>query len=191
MSKNREFGYRTIIIMLTVILVMTLVQSPRTTQAAPQASGAPMVGVTVFNVSCNSRPLVWTTYSIISNLGIFTVNSAESLMELTYNGRISVNGFTDSTGAIFELRVDDVTSTVGRARAKVLDVEAGSGGVQVSITGMFKGLTAGNHTASMWVGTTYGTASTAMVNPDCWSTDVLIVKEHLPFGFSYLPMITK
>ena len=62
---------------------------------------------------------------------------------------------------------------------------------QVSITGMFAGLTAGNHTASMWVRTYLGTATSAYLDPGCWYTDVLIVKEYLPFGMAFLPMIKR
>jgi hypothetical protein len=110
--------------------------------------------------------------------------------ELTFNGRIFVGSFTSGTGAVFELRVDDVPSTIGRARANLRTAQAGGGGVPVSITGIFSGLAAGPHTASMWVRTSAGgAANQALVDPGCWSTDVLIVKEHLPYGASFLPAI--
>ena len=191
MSQKHEFFYRMIIILLTVILVITLVQSPRATQAAPQAAGAQMLAVTIFNVSCISIPTATTTYAKLTDLGTFTVHSPDSLVELTYNGRISIESNSTDAGSIFELRVDDVTSTIGRARAVLKDAEVGDDGVQVSITGFFNGLQAGNHTASMWVRTSLGTATKPRVDTGCWSTDVLIVREHLPFGVSFLPMITK
>lgn len=190
MNKNHESVYRTIIVFLSVILVLTLLQSPRSTQAAPQAAGAQMLGVTVFNVNCTNIPKVSETYAKLTNLGTFTVHSPESMVELTYNGRISIESMT-SSGVIFELRVDDNASTIGRARAIVKELEIGGDGVQVSFTGFFNGLSAGIHTASIWVRSPYGTATYARVDTGCWSTDVLIVKEHLPFGFAYLPLINK
>jgi hypothetical protein len=118
------------------------------------------------------------------------VQSPESTVELTFNGRIYVSSFASGTGAIFELRVDDEPSTVGRARATLRAAESGGGGVQASITGLFNGLPAGEHTASMWVRTSVsGAGSQAMVDPGCWSSDVLIVKEHTPFGSTNLPML--
>ena len=191
MSKKHEFFYRMIIVLLTVILVFTLLQSPRATQAAPQAAGAQMLGVTVFDVECGNGVNLTSTYVKLRDLGTFMVNSPDSLVELTFNGRIFVESFSSSTGAVFELRIDDTPSTIGRARANLRAAQVGGGGEQVSITGMFRGLSVGSHSASMWARTIFGTATGARLDPGCWSTDVLIVKEHLPFGVSFLPMITK
>ncbi len=193
MNKNHESVYRTIIVFLSVILVLTLLQSPRSTQAAPQAAGAQKLGVTVFYVSNSSLAPVTSTYAKLANLGTFTVHSDDSLLELTYNGRIYavIPDISTATGVIFELRVDDTTSSFGRARAHIRKVEGGSGGIPISFSGMFSGFSKGDHTASVWVRTPSGTATEAMVNPGGWESNVLIVKEHLPFGVSFLPMITK
>lgn len=162
-------------------------------QATPQAAGTqPMVITRVLDVNCTSLSAVTPTYNKILNLGTFTVQSPNSTVELTFNGRIFVGSFTSGTGAVFELRVDDAASTVGRARANLRSIQAGGGGVPASITGLFTGLPAGEHTASMWVRTsTGGAANQAMVDPGCWSTDVLIVKEYTPFGFVYLPTVAR
>jgi hypothetical protein len=144
----------------------------------------------VFDVNCTSLATINSTYAKLMDLGSFTVQSSDSIVELTFNGRIFVSSFTSGSGAIFELRVDNAASTVGRARANLRSAQAGGGGVQTSITGLFTGLAAGTHTASMWVRTsTGGAANQAMLDPGCWSTDVLIVKEYVPFGFTYLPMV--
>lgn len=161
-------------------------------QATPQAAMQPMVIPQVFDVNCVSLATITPTYAKLTNLGTFTVNSPDSIVEMTFNGRIFIGSFTSGTGAVFELRVDDATSTVGRARANLRVAQAGGGGVQTSITGFFTGLAAGNHTASMWVRTSSGgSANQAMVDPGCWSTDVLIVKEHTPFGATFLPAVLK
>jgi hypothetical protein len=191
MSQKHVFVYRILIVVLTVILVITLVQSPRATQAAPQAAGAQMLDVSVFEVDCLYKPSVDENYAKLGNLATFTVRSADSFLELVFNGRFYISSFTDSSGALFELRVDDSESSIGLARANMWMEEANTPGLPISITGIFKGLAAGEHTASIWVRTLSGSANTAVVNPGCWGGDVLIVKEHLPFGVAYLPMITK
>ncbi|HMQ32469.1 MAG TPA: hypothetical protein PKD53_17185 [Chloroflexaceae bacterium] len=161
-------------------------------QAGPQAASVrPMLVAEVFDVNCTSLAAITPTYARLANLATFTVQSPDSTVELTFNGRIFVGSFASGTGAVFELRVDDAASTVGRARANLRAAQAGGGGVQTSITGLFTGLPAGEHTASMWVRTSAGGAGTqAMVDPGCWSTDVLIVKEHTPLGFTHLPAVS-
>lgn len=159
-------------------------------QATPQAAMlTPTVVQSVFDVNCISLPAVTPTYLKLTDLATFNVQSGDSMVEATFNGRIFVESFANSTGAVFELRVDDLPSGEGRARAIVKTAEAGNDGLPVSFTGLFTGLPAGEHTASMWVRTFYGSASSAMVDPGCWSADVLIVKEYTPFGFAYLPSV--
>jgi hypothetical protein len=176
-----------------IVLVIVLGGRVWGGQAAPQAATTqPMVIPQVFDVNCTSLSTITPAYAKLKDLGTFTVQSPDSIVELTFNGRIFVGSFASGTGAVFELRVDDATSTVGRARANLRTAQAGGGGVQTSITGFFTGLAAGDHTASMWVRTsTGGAANQAMVDPGCWSTDVLIVKEHTPLGFTYLPAVLR
>ncbi|MBN1371457.1 MAG: hypothetical protein JW987_05915 [Anaerolineaceae bacterium] len=190
MKNNHLTFERLAIVALTALVIIALVQAPRAAQAAPSAAAAQMLGVSVFNVSCVSIPTVTSIYTKLTNLGTFSVNSVDSVMELTFNGRIAVDSIYSGNGAVFELRVDNVPSGVGRARASMRTSEAGSAGVQVSLTGLFTGLSAGNHTASLWVRTSDGgSASGARVDPGCWSSDVLIVKEYLPFGLAFLPTV--
>lgn len=173
-----------------IALVIVLAGQVRRGQARPQSAMQPMVLSQVFDVSCISTPAISPTYVKLADLATFSVQSPDSSVEVTYNGRIFVGSFSSGTGAVFELRVDDTPSTAGRARANLRAAEAGGGGIQASITGFFSGMAAGDHTASMWVRTSTGGAGTqAMVDPGCWSTDVLIVEEHLPFGFTYLPTL--
>ncbi|MGA1842416.1 MAG: hypothetical protein ACMUIU_17505 [bacterium] len=95
---------------------------------------------------------------------------------LTFNGRIAVVTSLSGTGAVFELRVDD-TATNGRARASFKPSEVGFDGIPVSITGIFTGLGAGSHTVSIWVQAKYGDVVDAMVDPCCWSSDHIVIKE--------------
>jgi hypothetical protein len=186
-----KYGSRLLQVMLVVLVLIFAVQV-RQGMAVPQAAVQPLMTVQVFDVNCTSLASINQTYARLVDLGTFTVHSADSMLELTFNGRIFVNTFASGSGAVFELRVDDLPSSQGRARANLRAAEAGGGGRQVSIAGFFSGLAPGEHTASMWVRTsTGGSGSQAMVDPGCWSTDVLIVREHTPLGFTYLPGVLR
>jgi len=192
---NRGTIFFRVIMVALLVLLLVLEGTASNGQAAVEnrpMAAAPTIATQVFDVNCSSLASVTPTYAKLVDLGVFQVNSQESEVELTFNGRIFVGNFSAGTGAVFELRVDDVASTVGRARANLRTSEAGGGGQPVSISGIFRALPVGAHTASMWVRTSLsGAATQAMVDPGCWSTDVLIVREFLPFGMSYLPYITR
>lgn len=184
-----------VLVVIMIALLLILDGSALAGQAASgdlrPAAASPNVVTQVFNVNCVSRAAVNTTYAKLADLGSFNVDYADSEVQLTYNGRIFVSSFSASTGAVFELRVDDAASPVGRARATLRSEEAGAGGEQVSIMGIFENLAPGTHTASMWVRTFYGTGTQAMVDPGCWQSDVLIVQEVTPFGAAFLPAVQK
>lgn len=134
---------------------------------------------TILNVSCKSVSSIGATYKKISDIGTFSKSSASSTIEAVFSGRIAVTGsFVGSNGATFELRIDGGESTVGRARASVKSTEVGGSGVPVTMIGIFNELSQGNHTVSIWVKTTYGSVTEAMVDPGCWSSDVVVVKEY-------------
>lgn len=134
--------------------------------------------ITAFNVTCTSLPMISQAYTKLTDIGTFVKADSESIIEAEYNGRIFVANFTSGTGAVFELRVDDIASEVGWARAvyRTTDIPAYK---QVSITGFFKNLSEGDHILSIWVRTSSGGAGTqAMVDPGCWSSDVALIKEY-------------
>ena len=130
----------------------------------------------VFNVDCSSVAAFGTTYVKVIDVGTFSKLNPNSWLEITFNGRVSADTVT-STGAEFELRLDNVATTSGRARAHIWDNEVGYQGVPATIIGIFTGYGAGNHTVSIWVRTSYGSGTYGGVDPGCWSTDSLIVKE--------------
>jgi hypothetical protein len=133
------------------------------------------IRVTCISVSCASLASFSSTYVKIANLGTFTKVEATSKLEILFNGRVTANTII-GTGAHFELRLDDVATTNGRARANIRLSEAGAFGIPVCIAGIFTGFGTGIHTISIWVkGSTSGT--TAMVDPGCWSDDHIIVRE--------------
>jgi hypothetical protein len=135
------------------------------------------VNTTVLNVSCLNLASVSSTWTNLHNIGSFSKLNSASTVEVTYNGRIAVTGTIGGTGVRFELRIDGLASTLGYARAVVKSSEVGGAGVPVSITGIFTGLSAGTRTISMWVSDAYGTSTNIMLDPGCWSNDVVIIKE--------------
>ncbi|MEN8230770.1 MAG: collagen-like protein [Bacteroidota bacterium] len=134
--------------------------------------------ITLLNSTCKSLASVGNTYEKLTDIGSFSKENDGSFIEATFNGRIAVTGSFGGSGARFELRIDDVPSSVGRARASLKASEGGNDGITVSITGIFTGLTAGTHTVSMWVAGTSGTTTNLMTDPGCWSSDVVIVREY-------------
>ena len=176
---------------LFILVVLAALLGTSYASASPGAAptvGQPMVKVQVFPISNMGRGPFSYPYAKIGNMATFNVLNPNSVVELTFNGRISAG--TSGYSAIFELRVDDSTSTYGIARAIV---EAGEDGkyIPVSITGIFTNLSLGSHTASMWVGNILGDFSGAMINPTNESSDHLVVKEYLPFGYAYMPIVQK
>jgi hypothetical protein len=149
--------------------------------AADHSHGATgLLKTTVLDVSCSSSStVVDSTFKKIAELGSFSKIDASSTVEIMYSGRIAVvTSFSGgSTGARFELRVNNNATTNGRARAIVKAGEVGGNGVPVAVTGIFTGLGAGTHAVSMWAMTIYGTGLGAMVDPGCWSSDHLVIKE--------------
>jgi hypothetical protein len=131
---------------------------------------------TVLNVTCVSVATFTTAYAKIADIGTVNKVDATSRLEITFNGRIHADSVT-STGALFELRVDDVATTNGRARASLKAPETGGNGVPVSIMGVFTGYGAGARTVSMWVRASYGSGTGGSLDPGCWSSDHIVIRE--------------
>lgn len=145
--------------------------------AAPPGS---LLKTTTLNVTCARLDSFTNVYDRIPYEGPFTKLDADSTLEVTFNGRIAVNSLTGGAGAKFELRVDDTATTNGRARAAFKATEVGNDGILASITGIFTGFGAGTHRVSVWArSATAGYSGTsAYVDPGCWSTDHIVIKEY-------------
>jgi hypothetical protein len=164
-------------------------RSVETVSAA--TGGQPMIIPHVLNVNCVSVASISSTYVKLTDVGTFPVQSPGSIIEATWNGRIGVDTLPAGTGAVFELRIDDAASAVGRARANMRRAEVLDGQYpNISVTGIFRDLSAGDHTVSIWVRTSAGGNGTgARVDPGCWSTDHIVIKEYTPFGLVLLPAV--
>ncbi len=126
-----------------------------------------------FSCDSGNTDFIEDEYSKVADLGQFTKTADGSIMDLTFNGTLYIRTM-EGTGARFELRVNDLPTTIGRARAAIKSPEVA---FQVSIVGLFENLSVGNHTVSMWVSGAHGGGTLALVDAGCWSTDVVLVKE--------------
>lgn len=173
------------------VLALLLVQNaPRPASGAGALS--PTVRHTIINVSCQSAAAFGDAYVKVTNTGNFDfeVLGSDSVVELTFQGRVNVDTLVGATGTLFELRVDDQPSSLGRGRAHVHTV--GSPGEHITFTAVFPDLEPGTHTASVWVRTSNGNTGTGgRVDPGCWSSDVIIVREIAAFGQVFLPFTTE
>lgn len=173
---------------LALALVAASYQAGRT-NAAPTVN--PTVLAQVVDVSCPATGSadIGSTFAKVQDIDTFNVQSADSLIEITFNGRLFADTMTGN-GINFELRVDDLASTYGRARAVLRSDELlNDGGIQASMTGIFDALAPGEHTLSLWAfATNSGTATGVQTDPGCFSTDHAVIKEFLPFGTIALPI---
>lgn len=110
----------------------------------------------------------------IADLGTFTKLSSHTLVELNMTGTLWSNSYT-GTGISFELRIDNLPTTKGRASSLLRNQNHYD---QSSATGVFPGLSAGNHTISLWAKSWYGGATQTCIDPGCFLTDQVLVKEY-------------
>lgn len=178
------------VLLLGVALALLLAvagYSAGRSSAAPTVT--PPVLSTVIEPACPFSITAGSDYTKIADMGTFDVQAAESLVELTFHGRVYASA-TNGSGVAFELRVDDAPSPAGRIRAVIRPFEVGNGS-SVSMGGFFEGLAPGTHTISMWarVGGGGTFANNVMYDPGCWSSDHVLVKEYLPFGTVAVPLV--
>jgi hypothetical protein len=181
---------RTIIIIIILAALLGASYAGASPEKAPSV-GQPMVAVQVYPVMVTSTPMNFSTsFKKIGDIIKFEVLSSNSVVELNFNGRIYVSTFDPgSVGAYFELRVDDEPTALNYARDIVTVGEVATD-IHTSITGIFTNLNpAVLHIASMWVEGLSAGGTFPMVNRNLYDSDHLVIKEYLPFGFNYLPLI--
>ncbi len=142
------------------------------------AAFGPQVRVTTMQVPNVSVNNVSTTFVKIWDIGSFTVQDSASLVEVTHQGRLYISNIVGATGVIFELRVDDQPPIADSGQMMVRSAEAATY-VPNTASGYWEGLSPGEHTVSMWVRTSTGTAS-ALMNPGGWASNDVIVNTALP-----------
>ena len=136
-----------------------------------------IIRYTFLNANCQSVSNFDNVYKKISNIGTVSKVDPDSKLEVSFYGRVYVEAIT-SSGAYFEIRVNDAATTNGRANIHLKLAEAGLNGIPATFTTVFSDLGVGNHTISIWVRATFtGTGLWAGYNPGCWSGDYIIVRE--------------
>lgn len=178
------------LLLLVAVALLLVTAGFATGRLAAQPTVRPTVKVTVLELACTAINDVGDTFVKIGDAGQFDVQSADSLVELQFNGRLYAES-TNGTGVRYELRVDDAATPRGRIRAILKAGEVGGGvGRNATMSGFYAGLPAGTHTVSIWAQTANGTDSdTVMYDAGCWSSDVVNIKEYLPFGTIALPAV--
>jgi hypothetical protein len=137
-----------------------------------------LLRTTAIPVTCLDVGTFPNTYVKLADLGTFDKQAADSTIELTFSGRLFVQSLTSSSGAIFELRVNDQPTATGRIRALVRSNEVGGTGVNAVMNGVVTGLAAGTHTVSIWVrAANNGSGTEAYTDPGCYGTAQVLVKE--------------
>ncbi len=196
MSPRNRFPLRSALLFVVALAALLAVAGFAAGRLSAAPTARPAIVTTVLEPSCTSITAT-DSYSKIGDLGTFEVQSADSLVETTFHGRLYAFS-TDGSGVKFELRVDDVASSAGRIRGTIKANEMGNTpsnfavGRPVSMGGLWEGLAVGSHTVSMWAQVANGTtAANAMYDPGCWSADHVVIKEYLPFGTVALPAILR
>lgn len=172
---------------------------PGRAQAAPAAAAGfgPSVKLTMLDVpnQGTGAAVISTTALKVRDIGTFVVESDASLVEVTHQGRLYVGNFPSASGVIFELRVNDALGMIvsGSQNSGLGLVRSTEPAQQVpnTFSGYWTGLPPGTHTVSIWVRTSSGTANSAIIDPGGWLTNIVTIKEFLPYGVVHMPAISR
>jgi hypothetical protein len=135
-----------------------------------------LIDVTVLTVSCAGNvSFPQNAFVRLSDIGTFTKVLSGSIIEVQFNGTVYASSMNGS-GAVYELRVDDQPSSEGWARIALKQDNMGNE-TTGTMTGIFSGLSTGSHTVSIWVIGANGPGTGAYVDPGCWDSTHVIVKE--------------
>jgi len=173
---DRRLVNRIVLLGALILLVVLLLSRNRVNTMRAATNVRPMVVAQVLDVDCPpSLGSFDSTFTKVSNIGTFSVQSADSLVEVLFNGHLYVIHST----SIFELRVDDLPSSYGRARTFFLDTGLGSDlpPLSATIIGIFDSLEVGEHTVSMWAKSLQGSGTFAGIDHGCRQTDSVVIKE--------------
>jgi hypothetical protein len=130
-------------------------------------------------VGCRNLINVTPVWQKIADMGTATKLYSDTWFDLTLQTTLYVDIFlTGCTGVEFELRVDDVKTTIGNATALVKEPKKF---VPISINGVFNGLSASTHTVSLWARGSNGNATDAYYDPGCYNSagiNNVLIKEY-------------
>ncbi len=114
--------------------------------------------------ACDNVGPIPTTYVKLLDIGALNTRPSTRWTRIEYSSTFSaVQG--NSTSVVFQLRVDDEPSTVHQGTYMVRDDNLHHD----DLTGVFKGLTPGAHTISVWAKAVNDPADDARLNSGCFS----------------------
>lgn len=115
-------------------------------------------------------------FAKIVDLGTFTKDDLDTKIELMFQTHLKYLAVSGAFGVQYELRIDNLATTNGNARASAQIVGQP---INTSIFGLFTGLSTGIHTVSIWTKASSigGTATNVFYDSGCWDSTNLTVKE--------------
>ncbi len=170
-------------------LISTLIR-PSQVQAAPLASFSPQLSVTSLSIPNASQLVATSVWTKIGDVGHITLQSSGSMVEITHQGMLIMQGCTSGfTCGAFQIRVDNVGPIIKSGTA-LFETPETAVSVHQTFSGYWQNLAAGDHIVSIWAEGLSTNKPTAIINPGGMGNgNQVIVKEYLPFGFTYLPQI--
>lgn len=115
---------------------------------------------------CKKLASATSTPAKITDLGTFTKASDASLLRVDYSTTFAVLS-SSATGFTYELRIDGARTSAGLASFLLRPVNEPVSG---TITGIFPGIPAGEHTVEVWAFTANDPASDVFVDPGCYNS---------------------
>lgn len=186
-----------LISLATVLLLGGLAGSTlsiRQAEAAPLQAFDPPVLVTALPVKEASTTIFLQPVKI-GDIGNFSIHNPASLVEITYQGRLSYLGIG---GTLFQLRVDNKPLAKFTGEFAIQDNNPNAN-VPATFSGYLEPASASptcgacEHTVSLWAWEFEGgmIEGRAVMNPGGLEGSVVMVKEYMPFGNSYIPVVQK
>src|SRR5712691_498976 len=125
------------------------------------------------NFSSTNVTSTYTKIPTTATAHTFTKSRADTKVEVHVNSRFSGGAFSGAFGVLFQVRIDDLPTTLADNLGSVV---ASNTSDFLSIYAVFQGLAAGSHTVSLWARTNAGTSTGVLVDPSGFG-GAIIVKE--------------
>src|SRR5690606_2181305 len=141
-----------------------------------QSAGTNVTAITP--PGCQSLGSATSSFQKLADLGTFTKQEASTLIELDYQTNFQAT-MTGSGGVVFQLRIDGVATTIGKAGLLLRTAQSGTS-IPGIIHGIFSGLSTGSHTVSIWAREVNSTATNIYIDPGCFNSyfvNTVLVKE--------------
>lgn len=165
--------------------------APRLVKASPLGAFGPQLKVTVLDVPASAKD-VGGEWVKVTDIGAFQTETGSSLVEAAFQGRLFMQAVQGNDVVNYQLRVDDQPAYQGTGQYHLNKKEQNTE-TPAAFSGYWQGLAAGKHTVSLWARTGSPTGSASGVTADYQNRpdNLVIVKEYLPLGTTYLPSVQR